>query len=91
VYLNLNFRYLGAVFSRLGHPLKKKLETLKKLNMGRCIAGYSNILPLNIVSSESFTLHELPLLLVGYFVDDHMKKALCGVGTVYSVVAPREL
>jgi hypothetical protein len=53
VYLNL--RYLVAVLYRLDHPLKKKLQTLNELNMGRCIVGYSDVLPLNIVSSESFT------------------------------------
>jgi hypothetical protein len=60
--------------------------------MGRCIAGYSSVLPLNIVSSESFTRHELPTLLAAHFVDDLIEKALCRVKTsLYSVVAPREL
>jgi hypothetical protein len=40
--------------------LKRKLETLKKLNMDLCIVGYSDVLPLNIVSSETFARHELP-------------------------------
>jgi hypothetical protein len=44
-----------AVFYRLDHPLKKRLETLRELNLGRSIAGYSDVLPLNIVPSESFT------------------------------------
>jgi hypothetical protein len=51
----LNFRYLVVVFYRLDDPLKRRLETLKELNMGRYFAGYSDVLPLNIVSSESFT------------------------------------
>jgi hypothetical protein len=60
--------------------------------MGCCIVVYSDVLPLNIVSSESFIRHELPALLATHFVDDHMEKALFGVQTsMYSVVAPREL
>jgi hypothetical protein len=39
-FMYLNFRYLVAVFYRLDHPLKRRLDNLKKLNMGRCIAGY---------------------------------------------------
>jgi hypothetical protein len=58
----------------------------------RCIAGYSDVLPLNVVSSESFTRHDLPVLLATHFVGDHMEGALSGVPTsMYSVVAPREL
>jgi hypothetical protein len=50
---------LVAVFYQLDHPLKRREpETLTKLNMCLCIAGYSDNLPLNIiVSSESFTCH----------------------------------
>jgi hypothetical protein len=61
-----------AVFYRLDYPLKRRLETLKELNMGRCIAGYSDILPLYIVSSESFTRD---------FVDDQMENTLSEVQT----------
>jgi hypothetical protein len=45
--------------------------TLKEVNMGHSIAGYSDILPLHkhIVSSESFTRHELPTVL-----DDHIEE-----------------
>jgi hypothetical protein len=54
--------------------------------MSRCIAGYSNVLPLNIASSESFTRHELTALLAAHFVDDQIKRALCRVETsMYSV------
>jgi hypothetical protein len=50
--------------------------------MGRCIAGYSNVLPLNIVSSERYS----------DFVDDHMETTLSGVQTsMCLVVTPREL
>jgi hypothetical protein len=38
----------------LAKRFETRPETRKKLNMGHCIAGYSNVLPLNIVSSESF-------------------------------------
>jgi hypothetical protein len=88
----VHFRYLLEVFYRLDHPLKRRLETLKELNMSRCIAGYSDVLPLNIISSDSFTRHELPALLATNFVDVPMEKALSGVQTsMYSVRAPREL
>jgi hypothetical protein len=91
-FVYLNFRYLVAVFYRLDHPLKRRLETLGELNLGRCIAGYSDVLPLNIVSSESFTRHDLPALLATHFVGDHMEAALSGAQTTMcSVVAPREL
>jgi hypothetical protein len=45
-FICLNFRYLD-------HVLKRRLETLRELNLGRCTAGYSDVLPLNVVSSES--------------------------------------
>jgi hypothetical protein len=90
--VNLNFRYLVAVLYRLDDPLKRRLETLRELNLGRCVAGYSNVLPLNIVSSESFTQHGFAALLASHFVEDHMERALSGFQTsIYSVVAPREL
>jgi hypothetical protein len=66
-FVYLNFRYLLVVCYRLDHPLKRRLETLRELNLGRCIAGYSDFLPLNIVSSESFTRHDLPALLATHF------------------------
>jgi hypothetical protein len=60
--------------------------------MGCYIVVYSDVLPLNIVSSESFIRHELPALLATHFEDDHMEKALSEVHTpMYSVMAPREL
>jgi hypothetical protein len=81
-----------AVFYCLYHPLKRSLETLRELNSGRCIADYSDVFLLNIVSSESFTRHDLPVLLASHFVGGHIEGALSGVQTsVYSVVAPREL
>jgi hypothetical protein len=33
----LNFRYFVAVFYRLDHPFKRRLETLRELNLGSCI------------------------------------------------------
>jgi hypothetical protein len=39
-FVYLNFRYFVVVFYRLDHPLKRRLETLKELNMIRCIEGY---------------------------------------------------
>jgi hypothetical protein len=51
----LNFRCLVATFYRLGHPLRKKLGVLGTLIMSRCIKGYSDVLSLDIVLSESFT------------------------------------
>jgi hypothetical protein len=60
--------------------------------MGRCIGGYSDVLSLDIVPSESFTRHELPALLGIPLVDGHMEKKLADVqGAMYSLVAPREL
>jgi hypothetical protein len=60
--------------------------------MGRCIKGYSDVLSLDLISSESFTRHELPVLLGTPFVDGHMKKKLSSVQeTMYTLVAPREL
>jgi hypothetical protein len=60
-----------------------------KICIPECIAGYSDVLPLNIVSSGSFTQHDFSALLA---MSDHMESALSGVLTsMYSVVAPREL
>jgi hypothetical protein len=58
----LNFRYLVAAFYRLGHPLREKLGVLGALNIGRCVGGYSDVLSLDKVPSESFTRNELPAL-----------------------------
>jgi hypothetical protein len=87
---DLKFRYfLMVVFYQLGHPLKKRLETQKELNMGRCIAGYFDVFPLNIVSSETFTRYKLPALLATRFVDDQMGKVHFRVQTsMDSVMAP---
>jgi hypothetical protein len=62
----------------IAERFQRRIETLKELNMGRCIAGYSNVWPLNIVSSESFTRYELPALLATHFVDNHMENARSG-------------
>jgi hypothetical protein len=51
----LNYRYLVAAFCRLSHLLRKRLGVLVALNIGRCMKGYSDVLSLNRVSSESFT------------------------------------
>jgi hypothetical protein len=78
----LNFRYIVATFYRV----------LGALNMGRCIKGYSDVLSLDIVPSESFTWHELPALLGTPLVDAHMEKKLAYVQEAkYSFVVPREL
>jgi hypothetical protein len=54
-FVYLNFRYLVVFFYRVDHPLE--------LNLDRSIADYSDVLPLNIASSESFTRHDFPALL----------------------------
>jgi hypothetical protein len=92
-FMFLNFKYLVAIFYRLVHRLKRRLETLKELNMGDGIAYYYDVLPLNLVSSESFTCNELslPALLVTHFVDDHMEKFSGVRASMYWWVAPREL
>jgi hypothetical protein len=51
----LNYRYLVAAFCRLSLFLRERLGVLGALNIGRCIKGYSEVLPLKRVSSESFT------------------------------------
>jgi hypothetical protein len=61
-FVYLNFRYLVAVFYRLGHPLREKQRALGIMNMNRCIQGYSNVLSMDITPSESFTRHELSAL-----------------------------
>jgi hypothetical protein len=48
---------------------------------------YSDVLPLNVVPSESFTRHDLPALLATHFVSDHVEVRT----SMYAVVAPREL
>jgi hypothetical protein len=84
-FVYLNFKYLVAVFC-LDHPLKKRLKTLRQLNLGRYIASYFDVLPLNIVLSESFTRHDLPALLASHFVSDHMEGELSGLQTyLYSM------
>jgi hypothetical protein len=83
-FVYLNFIYLVVVFDRFDHPLE--------LNLDRCIADYSDVLPLNIASSKSFTRHDLLVLLGSHIGRDHMEEALSGVQTLfYSVVAPQKL
>jgi hypothetical protein len=58
--------------------------------MDCCIAGYFDVVPLTIVSTEFFTRHELLTLLAAHFVDDHMKISLYGVDIYeYSGGLPR--
>jgi hypothetical protein len=65
--------------------LRKRLGVLGALNMGRCIRGYSDVLSLDIVPSESFTRHELLALLGTLLVDGNMEKKLANVQeAVYS-------
>jgi hypothetical protein len=60
--------------------------------MDRCIKGYSDVLSLDIVPSESFTRHELPALLGIPLVSGHMEKKLANVQVaMYSLLAPRDL
>jgi hypothetical protein len=80
----LNFGTLVAAFYPLGHPLRERLGVLGALKMGRCIRGYSDVLSLDIVPSESFTWHELPVLLGTPLVDEHMEKKLASIqGAMY--------
>jgi hypothetical protein len=66
------------------------LEALR--HHGCCVGGYSDVLSLNIVPSESFTRHELPALLGTPLVDGDMEKELAHVqGAMYALVTPREL
>jgi hypothetical protein len=88
----LNFKYLVAAFYRLGHPLRERLGVLGALNMGHCIGGYSDVLSLDIVPSESFTRHELPALSGTPLVEGHVEKKLANVQeAIYSLVAPCDL
>jgi ribonuclease HI len=66
---------------------------LGALNMSRRIRGYSDVLSLDIVPSESFTRHELPALVGTLLVEGHMEKKLVNVHpeAMYSLVASREL
>jgi hypothetical protein len=75
-FANLYFRLLVAAFYPLNHPLRESLGVLGALNIGRSIRGYSDILSLVIVPSESFTRHELPALLGTPLVDGHMNRNL---------------
>jgi hypothetical protein len=60
----------------------ERLGVLGALNMGRCIEGYSDVLSLDIVLSESFTWHELPALLETLLVDENMEEKLANVQLV---------
>jgi hypothetical protein len=76
----------------LGHPLREKLGVLEALNIGRCVGGYSDVLSLDKVPSESFTRHELPALFETSLVDEQMEKKLANVQeAMYSLMAPRDL
>jgi hypothetical protein len=88
----LNFRYLVAGFYRLGHSLRERLGLLGALNIGRCVGGYSDVLSLDIVPSDSFARHELPALLRTLLVDKHMGKKLANVQeAMNTLVASRKL
>jgi hypothetical protein len=78
-FVYLNFRYLVAVF----YTVLRRLETLRGLNLGRCIAGYSDVLTLNIVSHDKICRRSWVLIL---WVITWKGQTL-----MYSVVVPREL
>jgi hypothetical protein len=78
----LNFRYYVAAFFRLDQPLRRRLVVLRPLNMGRYIKGCFDVLSLDIVPPESFTLQELPALLGTPLVDGHMENKLAGYGAL---------
>jgi hypothetical protein len=63
-FVYLNFRYLVAVFYCFDHTLKRGLKTLRELNLGRCIAGYSDVLPLNHLSHLHDTIFRRSWLLI---------------------------
>jgi hypothetical protein len=50
--------------------------------MGCCIGGYSDVLSLDIVPSESFTRHELPAVIGTPLVEEQMEKKLANVQEV---------
>jgi hypothetical protein len=64
-------------------PSLRRLETLRGLNLARCIAGYSDVLPLNIVSHD--TICRRSWLFILWVV------TWKGQTLMYSVVASREL
>jgi hypothetical protein len=80
-----------AVFYHLDHPsLKGKTRDPGRAEFGSLFAGYFDVLLLNVAPSESFTRHDLPALLVAYFVGDHMEGALSGVSTSMYREAPSD-
>jgi hypothetical protein len=74
IFACLNFRYLVAAFY---HPLRERLRVLGTLNMGRCIKGFSDVVSLELVPTESFTPYELTALLRTLLVDEHMGEETC--------------
>jgi hypothetical protein len=73
------FNIKDDIFHEISRFYHYITETLRELNLGRCNASYSDVLPLNIVSSQSFTRYGLPAFLATHFVGDHMERALSGV------------
>jgi hypothetical protein len=85
----LNFRYFVAAFYQLGHPLMERLGVMGAgaPNMSHCIKGYSDVLSLDIVPSESLMWHELSALRGTPLVDGHMEIKLANVQEVmYSLL-----
>jgi hypothetical protein len=74
------------------HNYQVLLGVLGALNRGRCIKEYSDLLSLDIVPTESFTLLELPALLGTPLVDEHMEMKLANFQeAMYALVVAREL
>jgi hypothetical protein len=64
----LNLRYLVTVFYRLEHPSNGRLGSLGDGSQLQ-YWSYSDVVPLDIVSSESFTRYEVTAPLATHFLD----------------------
>jgi hypothetical protein len=88
----LNYRYLVTVFQKHGHPLRKRLETLSRLNSEKCLKGFELVAQFTFQPSRTYAQYDLVALVSVPDIDETMTVALASVDkNMYPSVASREL
>jgi hypothetical protein len=81
-----------TVYHKHGHPLRKKLETLNRLNSERCMKVFALVAQFTFQPSRTYAQYDLAALVSIPNIDETMTDALASVDkNMYPSVASREL
>jgi hypothetical protein len=90
--LFLHYRYLVTEFHKHGHPFRKRLETLNRLNSEKCMKGFALVAQFTFQPSITYGQYDLAALVAIPDIDETMTDALVSVHkSMYPSVASREL